>query len=127
MNYLVDTNVFLEILLDQSGRSKCEAFLQRETGAAWISDFSLHSVGVLLLRRKRADLFTRFINDMLPELTVLSLDSEAYTKVVEAHSNFTLDFDDSYQFCVATENHLQIATQDKDFDRVTRDIGVKFI
>ena len=127
MNYLVDTNVFIEILLDQSGRSKCEAFLQRETGAAWISDFSLHSVGVLLLRRKRSDPFNRFINDTLPEFTVLSLDDEGYHNIVEAHSNFTLDFDDSYQFCVAKENHLEIATQDRDFDHVKRDIGVKFI
>ena len=127
MNYLVDTNVFLEILLDQSGRSKCEAFLQRESGAAWISDFSLHSVGVLLLRRKRSDLFTRFINDTLPEFTVLSLDRDGYKDLVEAHSNFTLDFDDSYQFCVAKENRLQIVTQDRDFDRVKREIGLKFL
>jgi hypothetical protein len=38
MNYLVDTNIFLEILLGQAGRKKCEAFLQGEKGAAWISD-----------------------------------------------------------------------------------------
>jgi predicted nucleic acid-binding protein len=49
MNYLVDTNVFLEILLNQAGRKKCEAFLQDEKGAAWISDFTLHSIGVLLV------------------------------------------------------------------------------
>lgn len=36
MNYLVDTNLFLEILLHQAGRKKCEAFLQGEKGAAWI-------------------------------------------------------------------------------------------
>ena len=34
MNYLVDTNIFLEILLGQAGRKKCEAFLQGEKGAA---------------------------------------------------------------------------------------------
>ena len=28
MNYLVDTNIFLEILLAQAGRKKCESFLQ---------------------------------------------------------------------------------------------------
>jgi len=32
MNYLVDTNIFLEILLGQAGRKKCEAFLQGENG-----------------------------------------------------------------------------------------------
>ena len=34
MNYLVDTNLFLEILLNQAGRKKCEAFLQGEKGMA---------------------------------------------------------------------------------------------
>ena len=34
MKYLVDTNIFLEILLNQGGRKKCEAFLQGEKGAA---------------------------------------------------------------------------------------------
>ncbi len=48
MNYLVDTNIFLEILLNQNGRKKCETFLQDEPGAAWISDFTLHSIGVIL-------------------------------------------------------------------------------
>ena len=33
MNYLVDTNVFLEILLNQAGRKKGEAFLHGEKGA----------------------------------------------------------------------------------------------
>ena len=53
MNCLVDTNIFLEILLNQAGRKKCEAFLQGEKGAAWISDFTLHSIGVLLFRQKQ--------------------------------------------------------------------------
>jgi len=55
MNYPVDTNIFLEILLGQAGRKKCEAFLQGEKGAAWIPDFTLHSIGVLLFRQKRPE------------------------------------------------------------------------
>ena len=42
MNYLVDTNIFLEILLNQTGRKKCEAFLQGEKGAAWINQGTAH-------------------------------------------------------------------------------------
>ena len=70
MNYLVDTNVFLEILLNRVRRRKCEAFLNREGGAAWVSDFGLHSIGVLLFRENRARLFKRFVDDMLPTFTV---------------------------------------------------------
>ena len=80
MNYLVDTNIFLEILLNQAGRKKCEAFLQAEDGAAWISDFTLHSIGVLLFRQKRPELFDKFAADTLPEFTILSLSQTGYAK-----------------------------------------------
>jgi len=69
MNSLVDTNIFLEILLNHAGRKKCEAFLQGEKGAAWISDFTLHSIGVLLFRQKRPELFGQFAADTLSQFT----------------------------------------------------------
>ena len=119
MNCLVDTNIFLEILLNQSGRKKCEAFLQGDLGAAWISDFSLHSIGVLLFRQ--------FAADTLPQFTVLSLSAAGYAALPEASNRFGLDFDDAYQFCTAQENHLTIATQDKDFLRVREVANVRLL
>jgi uncharacterized protein len=127
MNYLVDTNIFLEILLNQSGRKKCEAFLQGEKGAAWISDFTLHSIGVLLFRQKRPELFSRFAADTLPQLTILSLSEAGYAKVTEANTRYALDFDDAYQFSVARENNLAVATQDKDFQAVRNVASVRLL
>jgi predicted nucleic acid-binding protein len=127
MNSLVDTNVFLEILLNQQGTKKCQDFLDKDAGAAWISDFSLHSIGVLLFRRGRAELFRKFIKDTLAQLTVLTLSSAGYEEVVLTGHKFGLDFDDAYQFCVAKESGLTIATQDKDFERVKGEIAVTFI
>ncbi len=125
MNYLVDTNIFLEILLNQAGRKRCEAFLQGEKGAAWISDFTLHSIGVLLFRQKRSDLFQQFVADVLPPFTILSLSETGYAQLAEVNFQQGLDFDDAYQFLVADENNLAIATQDKDFQRVRNLIGVR--
>lgn len=127
MNYLADTNIFLEILLNQAGRKKCEAFLQGEQGAAWISDFTLHSIGVLLFRQKRPELFDQFAADTLPQFTVLSLSEAGYSKLTVANTRYTLDFDDAYQFSVARENNLVIATQDKDFQRVRSVVNVRFL
>jgi predicted nucleic acid-binding protein len=124
MNYLVDTNIFLEILLNQAGRKKCEAFLQGEKGAAWISDFTLHSIGVLLFRQKRPELFDRFAADTLPQFTILSLSEAGYSELTDANTRYALDFDDAYQFSVARENNLAIATQDKDFQRVRSVLNV---
>ncbi|HEY9175125.1 MAG TPA: PIN domain-containing protein [Verrucomicrobiae bacterium] len=127
MNYLVDTNIFLEILLGQAGRKKCEVFLQGEKGAAWISDFTLHSIGVLLFRQKRPELFDKFAADTLPQFTILSLSEAGYARLAEANVRHGLDFDDAYQFSVAQENNLAIATQDKDFQRVQRVIDVRLM
>ena len=47
MSYLVDSNVFLEILLGQPNKERCKQFLQQNSGECGISDYSLHSIGVL--------------------------------------------------------------------------------
>ncbi len=127
MNYLVDTNIFLEILLSQAGRKKCETFLQGEKGAAWISDFTLHSIGVLLFRQKRAELFDRFAADTLPQFTILSLSAAGYLQLAGVNTRHGLDFDDAYQFSVARENKLAIATQDKDFQRIRNVMNVRLL
>jgi len=127
MNYLVDTNLFLEILLGQAGRKKCEAFLQGEKGAAWISDFTLHSIGVLLFRQKRPELFNQFAADTLPQFSILSLSISGYIQLAGVNRQHGLDFDDAYQFSVARENKLAIATQDKDFQRVRNVLTVRLL
>jgi len=127
MNCLVDTNIFLEILLNQAGRKKCESFLQNEQNAAWISDFTLHSIGVLLFRQKRPELFNQFTADTPPQFNVLSLSEAGYSRLAEVNAQHGLDFDDAYQFAVAHENNLAIATQDKDFRRVRNVVDVRFL
>ena len=127
MNCLVDTNIFLEILLNQDGRKKCETFLQGEKGAAWITDFTLHSIGVLLFRQKRSELFDRFTADTLSQFTILSLSIAGYSRLAEVNGRHGLDFDDAYQFAVARENNLAIATQDKDFQRVRNLVDVRLL
>ena len=45
--FLLDTNIFLEILLQQekSAAWACKAFIQKHSEHIYISDFSLHSIG----------------------------------------------------------------------------------
>ncbi len=55
--YLVDTNIFLEILLGQDKSSVCKDFLNKNDDKIFISDFSLHSIGVILFRFKKKEIF----------------------------------------------------------------------
>ena len=59
--YLVDTNIFLEILLQQNKSKNCKLFLDKNSGVLNISDFFLHSIGVILFRNKKEKIFLKFM------------------------------------------------------------------
>lgn len=48
--YLLDTNILLEILLDQTNNEKCKQFITANEGSLNISDFSLFSLAIVLFR-----------------------------------------------------------------------------
>ena len=82
---------------------------------------------MLLFRQKRPEVFDRFAADTLPQLTILSLSDSGYRQLARANTRYNLDFDDAYQFSVAQENNLAIATQDKDFQRVRNVVSVRLV
>jgi predicted nucleic acid-binding protein len=125
--YLLDTNIFLEILLEQAKKDTCKNFLDTHVGQLSISDFSLHSIGVILFRNDSEDVFEKFVRDVLPKVDIVTLSKTAYEKLPEAAANFRMDFDDIYQFKVAEEYGLAIVTLDRDFENVKDDIQVIFL
>jgi predicted nucleic acid-binding protein len=66
--YLLDTNIFLEILLKQEKSEECKNFLKSNVNNIFISDFSLHSIGVILFRYKKHKLYEDFIKDILSQI-----------------------------------------------------------
>ena len=127
MSYLLDTNIFLEILLDQDKKEICKNFLEAHIGEIFISDFSLHSIGVILYKNNKADLFNAFIEDTLDKLEIITLSKEKYKEIINIYNQHKLDFDDSYQFLLSQENQMTMATQDADFKNVENIISVQFL
>ncbi len=123
---LADTNIFLEILLNQVKKQECKDFLEKNAGDIHISDFSLHSIGVICFRYGKEEVFQKFITDILPQVTFLTLPMDQYNEVIENRKNLNLDFDDSYQYTLAKYFDLKIATMDRDFKKI-EDIDVLFI
>lgn len=116
--YLVDTNVWLERLLDQEKSEVAALFFEQiSTDRIFISDFSLHSVGVILTRLEQHDVFQSFIEDLFVngEIKQLLLDPVDLLKLKKSIKKFRFDFDDSYQYLVAQKYELTIVTFDKDF------------
>ena len=124
--YLLDTNIFLEILLGQEKSGVCKEFLNNNHDKIFISDFSLHSIGVILFRYKKKEIFNKFIQDIISEIKVLNLPSSEYKIFSKNSTSYTLDFDDFYQYSVAKYYDLEIVTMDSDFEQI-KDIKVVFL
>jgi predicted nucleic acid-binding protein len=60
-------------------------------------------------------------------LALLHPDKHGYPAVPHARQHLGLDFDDACQFALAESNGLTRVTQDSDFERVKREISVRFI
>ncbi len=72
--YLLDTNIFIKILLEQAKEQQCSQFIENNLVQISISDFSLHSIGVILFRNQKENLFREFLDDVI----VLFLFSPSY-------------------------------------------------
>ncbi|MCD6595484.1 PIN domain-containing protein, partial [bacterium] len=117
---------FLEILLMQTNKTNCKKFLNKYNGNLNITDFSLHSIGVILFRFNKEDIFRQFIEDVIPNIKLVSLPVELYEEVINTSNNLNLDFDDAYQYSIAKHYGLRIATMDKDFNRI-KDLEILFL
>jgi predicted nucleic acid-binding protein len=116
---LIDTNIFLEVILEQAKAEEAQALLVKtEEHEFFISDYALHSIGLLLFRRKQPHMFQEFVNDMMFQagIMVASLSVEDMVSVIEAAQRFGLDFDDAYQYAIAEKYGLTIVSFDADFD-----------
>ncbi len=125
--YLIDTNIFLEVLLGQEKKEVCKEFLDTNIESLKISDFSFHSIGVILFRNRKDGIFVEFANDIIPKIEIVTLPIEVYCELPKVKDDFGLDFDDSYQFYIAKEHKLQIVTMDKDFNKAKGKIDVLFL
>ena len=125
--YLIDTNVFLEILLGQEKKETAKQFLNSHQGELFITDFTLHSIGVVLFRLKLPEIFLEFVQDVLPNVEVVTLPESEYEKVAEFDLKYGLDFDDAYQCAVAVSKGLTIVTMDDDFRKAPYSVKVIFL
>jgi predicted nucleic acid-binding protein len=121
--YLLDTNIWLERLLDQEQSAQVGQFLSHvSTDRLLISDFSLHSIGVILCRLGREATLLQLIQDLFVDerVRLVSVQPAAMHRLVSAIERFKLDFDDAYQYIAAEQSHAEIISFDSDFDRTDR-------
>ncbi len=121
--FLVDTNVWLERLLDRAQAAEVGEFLARiPSDELLITDFTLHSIGIILARFGRRDALLQFVRDVLIDGSVVlaTVEPAAMLRLVEAMGRFGLDFDDAYQYLAAEQHDAVIVSFDADFDQTER-------
>jgi predicted nucleic acid-binding protein len=121
--FLVDTNVWLELFLEQARADEVRQFFQEiEAGRLSITEFPLYSIGVILTRLRKDDVFEDFLSDTIEDSGVgrICLDSVDLKRLLAVRRQFQLDFDDAYQYVAAEKYDLTLVSMDADFDRTER-------
>ena len=124
MKYLLDTNIFLEILLKQDYSEKCKNFISANRNEICRSDFALHSIGVILFRNEQYEVFNLFLKNFISGIYVLTLDKDNYSNISKLSKKYGLDFDDCYQLTVSTEFKLTLITLDSDFNKLKKEYKI---
>ena len=123
MKYLVDTNIWLELFLEQEKSSSVRTFLQSTNPEQLaMTDFTLYSIGIILIRLSRGNVFQDFVSDTLEKAGVakVRLDAEDLKRLVMICKDYHLDFDDAYQYQAAEKHDLILVSFDADFDSTPR-------
>jgi predicted nucleic acid-binding protein len=123
--YLIDTNIFLELFLEQKRAKEVKnLFLKISPSKIWVSDFSVYSIGIILFKCKKFQIFYDWIEEIINSgIQIVRLNPEDMKIVGKNAKKYGLDFDDAYQYTIVQKYNLQIISFDKDFDNT--DIGRK--
>ncbi len=117
--YLVDTNVWLERLLEQEKYEEVKRFLDSTpSDRLFITDFALHSIGIVLIRLKREKALLQFVQDAFVDgaVSLVHLLPGDLPDLLKVVSSFRMDFDDAYQYVAASKYNLVLISFDSDFD-----------
>ncbi len=121
--YLLDTNIWLERLLQQERSEEVGRLLSvLPSDQIIMTDITLHSIGVILGRLGSAHVLAPFVEDIFVrgEVRLASVPPVLMNRVVSAMEEYRVDFDDAYQYSVAELEGAEIVSYDKDLDRTDR-------
>jgi predicted nucleic acid-binding protein len=117
--YLIDTNIWLERLLDQQQAKIVGEFLATVPSEQLaMSDFTFHSIALALTRRQLFTALEHFVQDvfMHGNVGILALSPGDLSSVIKVMAEQQLDYDDAYQYVVADQYTLTLVSFDTDFD-----------
>ena len=121
--YLLDTNIWLERLLDQEKSEIVGNFLDKTTSdCLYITDFAFHSICIIMDRLDSLKALDKFVEDLFinGNVTIINLPPTAIKNIFKKIDDDSFDFNDAYQYVTAEQYELQIISFDSDFDNTQK-------
>ncbi len=117
--YLLDTNIWLELLLNQEKADEVKIFLEKiKDKDLYITSFSLYSICIFLSRVKKYDILENFISDLtLNWVEVINAEMSDIKGIIECQKLYNLDFDDALQYYIANLYEIILISYDADFNK----------
>jgi len=120
--YLIDTNIFLEVMLSRPKKESCKRFLNllktgKEVGV--ITEFSIYSIMIIMASFTKKKELKTFLSSLsaYKGLNIYTTTLSEKVKAVDISLKNKLDIDDSIQYSVALTLDIQgIVSFDKHFD-----------
>lgn len=121
-DYLIDTNIFLEVLLNQDNKESCLALLELiEKGEIQVivTSFALHSIAIILEKLKGIDYYRDFLEIITTSegLMTYSTTPQDEIEICKISKRFNLTFDDSLHYFVTKTFKLKLVSLDSDLDK----------
>ncbi len=118
--YLLDTNIWLERLLDQDKSTEVGKLLETiPSNELFVTDFTFHSISIILCKLRKFDIYKKFVQDVFLDggVSLIHLEPEDMDRIIIVIEKFNLDFDDAYQYVAAEKYDLELISFDSDFDQ----------
>lgn len=121
MRFLLDSNVWLELILERAGAEAVRALVKEVPGRLLaVTHLSLDSVA-MYLTPKTPEKFERFLEDLIDaQVGIVHLPPTKIRQVLRTMAAFRIDYDDAVQVETAMCFDIQIVSFDSDFDRTPR-------
>src|SRR5438045_4029238 len=111
MRLLIDTNCWIQILRDREHSQEVRQLLADiADDQLFITDLSLHSVGIVMSRFKMLNQFPAFMktSGIGTTIRVIGLAHTALYPVINFSGQLGLDFEDAYQYAIAEMYKLKL-------------------
>jgi predicted nucleic acid-binding protein len=120
--YLIDTNIFLEAMLNRKYKGECQALLRMIDDGdtkAFVTTYSIHSIETILDKIGNLEALRIFLKSIgkMKGLNVYNTDLKDEIAIID-EMELGLDFDDALQSYVAKKLNLKIVSFDRHFDGV---------